>query len=261
MKLHFLGTGAADWNIKDRQPNMEWRRFSSMLLDDTLLIDPGPHVFDYMEKTEQPHLLDNVTDIIVTHSHQDHFNCKATRRICSHGRNCRVWGDLGVLRKLTRELGEDMTVDFRPVTAGRAFVAGKYTITPLHSNHETSDKAEKTLNYIIKSDSQTMFYGLDTGWFRTESWNIIRKVKLDCAVFELTVGDITPGDARVFSHTSIPMLEIMLQTLRQQGCMASDCHALVSHLARTLHTDHASTCQKLAPMGVSVAYDGMIYEF
>ncbi|MBQ9079904.1 MAG: hypothetical protein IJY27_02420 [Clostridia bacterium] len=262
MKLHFLGTGAADWDIKTRQPeDTQWRRFSSTLVDDKLLIDPGPHIFDYAEMTGQLHLFDNVTDIIITHSHQDHFNCQNTLKLCSGGRNCRVWGDMADLRKLYRVLGEDMTIDFHPVTPGQKFTAGGYKILPLHSNHATTDKDEITLNYIISKNGQKMFYGLDTGWFRTESWNIIRKAKFDCMVFELTMGDIAPGNKRIFCHTSIPMLEIMLQTLHAQGCMKPGCRSVATHLARYLHTDHASTRERLAPLGVDLAYDGMIYEF
>lgn len=261
MKLHFLGTGAADWNIADRREGMEWRRFSSTLIDDGLLIDSGPHIFDYTEKTGQPHLFDGVTDIIITHSHMDHFNSKNTLRLCSGGRGCRVWGDAADLRKLHRELGESMAVDFRVVTPGVKFYAGQYAILPLRSNHATSDRDEITLNYIIEKDSQKLFYGLDTGWFLYESWQSIRKNVFDCMVLELTMGDLVPGDDRIFGHTSIPMLEIMLQTLRRQGPMKPGCRAVVSHLARTLHTDHATTAARLAPLGVDMAYDGMIYEF
>lgn len=261
MELHFLGTGAADWNIKEREPGMEWRRFSSTLIDGKLLIDPGPHIFDYAESAGLPHLFDNVTDIIITHSHQDHFNCKNTLRVCSGARNCRVFGDSASLRKLTRELGENTTVDFRTVTPGVRFYAGDYSIMPVRSNHGTTDKKEITLNYAIKNGDQQMFYGLDTGWFLYESWVRLRKMRFDCMVFELTIGDIAPGDDRIFGHTSIPMLEIMLQTLRAQGCMKPDCRAVATHLAKTLHTDHASTAAKLAPLGVDLAYDGMIYKF
>lgn len=262
MKLQFLGTGAADWNIQKRtDADTEWRRFSSTLVDDTLLIDPGPHIFDYAEKTNQPHLFDNVTDIIITHSHQDHFNCPNTVKLCSGGKNCRVWGEIANLRKLNRVLGEDMTIDFRPVTPGKKFYAGGYEIIPTPSNHETTDLDEITLNYIISKNGQKMFYGLDTGWLPTESWRYLKKRKFDCMVLELTMGDIVPGDFRIFSHTSIPMLEIMLQTFRAQGCLNEDSKVIVSHLARYLHTDHASTVERLAPLGVDVAYDGLTYEF
>ena len=261
MKLHFLGTGAADWDISRRRDDMEWRRFSSTLIDDTLLIDPGPHIFDFAEKNNLPNLFDNVRDIVITHSHPDHLNSANLLRVCSVSRGCRVWGDAASLRKINRELGESNAVDFRVVTPGYEFSAGDFRILALRSNHGTTDPEEITLNYSISRNGQKLFYGLDTGWLPYQTWCTIRHAGFDCMVFELTMGDIVPGDDRIFGHTSIPMLEIMLQTMRRQGCMKPGCRSVVTHLARTLHTDHMSTCARLAPLGVDVAYEGMIYNF
>ena len=44
MKITFLGTGAADWPAKKTENLTEFRRFSPALIDDILLIDPGPQV-------------------------------------------------------------------------------------------------------------------------------------------------------------------------------------------------------------------------
>lgn len=261
MKLHFLGTGAADWNIAKRADGIEWRRFSSTLIDDSLLVDPGPHIFDFAGQSSLPNLFDSLTDIIVTHSHGDHFNAESALRLSAGGRNCRVWGDPACLRKLKAKLGEDMNIDFRRVFPGERFWAGKYEILPVRANHGTEDNDETPLNYVISRGGKTMFYGLDTGWLPYKTWLAIKNIRFDCMTLELTMGDITPGDDRIFSHTSIPMLKIMLETFRKQGCAPAGCKIIVSHLARYLHTDHASTAASLAPLGVDVAYDGLIYEF
>ena len=73
MKLEFLGTGAADFNLERDAEKEGFRRFSSALLDDTLMIDPGPHFFHYMETFGKPELLKNLKYVIITHSHGDHF--------------------------------------------------------------------------------------------------------------------------------------------------------------------------------------------
>ena len=44
MKIEFLGTGAADWPLTKPEEYTEFRRLSSALIDDVLLIDPGPQV-------------------------------------------------------------------------------------------------------------------------------------------------------------------------------------------------------------------------
>ena len=54
MKLTFLGTGAADWDINQYDAMPEFRRFSSALVNDDLLIDPGPHIFHFCEQNGTP---------------------------------------------------------------------------------------------------------------------------------------------------------------------------------------------------------------
>ena len=49
MKLLFLGTGAADWDIKSPVREEGFRRFTSTLVDGILLIDPGPCVLEALD--------------------------------------------------------------------------------------------------------------------------------------------------------------------------------------------------------------------
>ena len=44
MKITFLGTGAADWSYDMHKDVEGFRRNSSALIDNCLLIDPGPDV-------------------------------------------------------------------------------------------------------------------------------------------------------------------------------------------------------------------------
>jgi hypothetical protein len=56
------------------------------------------------------------------------------------------------------------------------------------------------------------------------------------------------------------MLEIMLTMFRKYNLFAPDVKYYVSHLARTLHTDHEGLVKYLEPMGVTPAYDGFSFE-
>ncbi|MBO5281092.1 MAG: MBL fold metallo-hydrolase, partial [Clostridia bacterium] len=75
MKITFLGTGAADWKIENREQTSEFRRYCSALIDDTMLIDPGPHVFDALHQYGKNS--SDVKYIICTHRHLDHY-CEDT---------------------------------------------------------------------------------------------------------------------------------------------------------------------------------------
>lgn len=254
MNIEFLGTGAADWSIDARVEGAEFRRFSSALVDGELLIDPGPHIFDYAEKTGQPHLFDGVRNIIVTHSHPDHFVAATVERLCI-GRDCALWGDGMDIRPLAGKLDLGR-LDFHPLSPRIPAAVGNYIVTPLKSNHGTGNPGEQTLNYLVEREGKRFFYGLDSGWIMYESWQVIRKNSCDAMIFEATIGDV-PGDDRIFGHTSLAMLEIMLETVRAQSALRDGGQVYVSHMARTLHTGHAELIERLAPLGVIPAYDGM----
>ena len=92
MVLTFLGTGAADWDINTYAKGTGFRRFSSALINDDLLIDPGPHIFHFAKENGTPDMFRNLRDIVVTHTHPDHF-CEETVRTLCEGGNCTLWGD------------------------------------------------------------------------------------------------------------------------------------------------------------------------
>ena len=260
MKIEFLGTGAADWNIHARVDGEEFRRYSSILVDDELLIDPGPHIFDYAEKTNQHHLFDRVKAVLVTHSHGDHFTPAAVETLCV-GRACSLWADGTLLRPLTAALGGEQVgrLDFHALTPRETVTAGDFTLTPLRANHTTTTPGEQCLNYIVARADKRFFYGLDSGWIMYDSFCEIRKYRFDAMIFEATIGDV-PDDDRIFGHTSLEMLEIMLRSLRRLRVIDESSLVMVSHMARTLHTPHAALTERCRPLGMTPAYDGMTIE-
>jgi len=75
MKIKFLGTGAADWNFEKHKDLEGFRRNSSALIDDCLLIDPGadvPNALSVFKKNARA-----VKYIINTHWHGDHIEATA----------------------------------------------------------------------------------------------------------------------------------------------------------------------------------------
>ena len=82
-EMIFLGTGAADWNLAMKNEGF-FRRNSSCLIDKKLLIDPGAHIFSFIEDFNVPDLFDELTDIIVTHFHSDHINKESVLRLAEN---------------------------------------------------------------------------------------------------------------------------------------------------------------------------------
>ena len=261
MKVTFLGTGAADWDINAYVPGQFHRRFSSVLINDDLLVDPGPHVFHFCEQNGSPDLLGRVKNIIVTHSHADHFHAKTVERLCME-RDCALWADPACRRKLIRELGEEVASKIRFVETkhGHDYDIGNYKITSLRSNHATDDPEEATRLYLIEEGGRILFYGCDSAWIPTVSWNIIMDRPVNAMVLELTCGETATYDWRIFEHNTPEMLDIMLTMFRKYNLFAPDVKYYVSHLARTLHTDHEGLVRYLEPRGVTPAYDGFTFD-
>ena len=226
MKITFLGTGAADWPVKKEKDLVEHRRYSSVLVDNVLLIDPGPQVIDaLLELGINPN---GIKYIINTHKHSDHFCMETVRKLVS----C-----------------EAVYYEF---SDGESKKIGNYTINAYKGNHST---CEKTVHFIIKDGPDILFYGLDGAWLLYEEYEAIKKFKPDFAVFDATIGDVD-GDYRVFEHNNLNMVIEMKKSL--DPYIKKFC---ISHIAKTLHADHSELSNKMKKHDIIIAYDGMTIRF
>ncbi|MDD4773789.1 MAG: hypothetical protein PHZ09_09345 [Eubacteriales bacterium] len=224
MKLHFLGTGAADWDILNPRRDINFRRFSSLLIDGKLLVDPGPCIFEFAETYNYPQLFDNTEYMINTHTHGDHLCQRTADKLKARG------------------------VSFLTFTAFEEKQAGMYKITALPANHATADNP---YCFIIETDNRRIFYGCDGSWLLYPVYRYIIKLKFDLMIFDATIGDIE-GDYRIFEHNNLRMVEEMKLTLGNRSR-----RFMISHMARTLHTDHVTLSERMKPSGIEVAYDDM----
>ena len=220
MKITFLGTGAADWH-KKREGLTEFRRFSSALIDGVLLIDPGPQILDALAEFGKD--ATQIQYIINTHRHKDHYCEETVKALEAQGASL---------------------VDLND---GDCTEIGAYTVRAYAGNHST---CEKTVHFIISDGEKTLFYGLDGAWLLYEEVQAIKKYKPDFAVFDATIGNID-GDYRIFEHNNLNMVLEMKKTLKPYiGRFA------ISHMAKTLHTDHKTLSADMQAHGIAVAYDG-----
>ena len=256
MKIEFLGTGAADWNIEKRKEGEFWRRFSSALVNDELLIDPGPHIFDYAEKMGKPDMFCKVKAMILTHSHGDHLNVATACKI--HELTGATLYGYKTADYAFRQKGIESF--FCPIEPDVEHEIAGYTVIPYYSNHLTGNpEGEMTYNYIVKQGEKSFFYGCDSGWIMTRAWEGMKHYDVDTVIFELTDGDMLDVE-RHFSHTSIPMLEIMLYSFTNHPTKFKKTKYYATHLARTLHTSHEDTVKRLLPLGVTPMADGDVIE-
>lgn len=253
-ELLFLGTGAADWEIKAR--NGFFRRNSAALLDRKLLLDCGAHIFDFAAETGEPNLYGGVTDILITHNHSDHV-CPASVHAVAAGRKVRVLCSAAVRRLI----GEDSAIEYLPLTPFTPCEMGGYRIMPVLANHDVVVTAEDAaVHYIIQTpDGKTLFYGLDGAWFLRPSWEEMKKYRFDLMVLDATVGD--RADWRIFEHNTIPMLRMMAEEIKSRDMVAENGLLVASHLSRTLHASPEETDAIMRRFGLLTATDGLCLAF
>ncbi len=225
MKIRFLGTGAADWPLERTADNLEFRRLSSAIIDDRLLIDPGPHVLQALAEYEIP--LTSVRYVLNTHRHGDHFSADTLSALIAAG------------------------AQFVELSAGETKSVGEYTVHAYAGNHGTCENA---LHYLISRENRSIFYGLDGAWLLYDEIRGIQTHKPDLAVLDATIG-FQDGDYRIFEHNNLNMVLEMQKTLSPYVG-----HFCISHMARTLHTDHASLEKAMAAHRITAAHDGLVID-
>ena len=220
MNILFLGTGAADYNCEKDIGTPGYRRNSSILIDNTLLIDPGPCVMEAIEHFGVD--ADNIKYIIVTHTHEDHYNEETVKWLADRG------------AKLVDIPCEGETV------------LGNYHITAYAGNHAIPVK-----HYIVECDGSRLFYGLDSAWLMYSEVQAIKEKGIDFAVLDGTIGFVD-GDHRIFEHCNMNMIIEIQKSLKD-----SVGKFYISHMAKTLHTDHDTLSDAMGKYGIGVAYDGL----
>lgn len=249
MKIRFLGTGAADFSplletVFQNKLDRNARRSSAVLIDEKILIDCGPHILDSMNIQG----LDGskITDLLVTHFHDDHYNRESLAKLA---KICRKPLKMWYRAEAAPEPMEN--VEFHPVKPMEVFENGVFRAVALAANHTAFP-----LHYDIEIDGVRLFYGCDGAWLLNETFYAMMGRAYHCMILDGTVGDYN-GDYRLGEHNSIPMIRLMAESFRTQNIIGTNGSLCISHLARTLHKPHEETACSLLKEGCIVAYDGM----
>ena len=254
MRYTFLGTGAADFSplleteLADRL-DQNTRRSSALLLDGTLLIDCGPHTAHAAELLG----IDTakIQNLLITHIHSDHFSPASIERLAKGKETLHLW--LCEEAKAAGFSPELPGVTLHYVKPFEEYVIGGYRVTALPANH-TGFPVHYSI--VEPAEGRKLFYGCDGAWFLNETFYKLWNQRYDVFILDGTVGDYL-GDFRMGEHNSIPMIRLMLPSLRSQGVLGAETKVYLSHIARTLHTGHEELAALLKKDGLLAAYDGL----
>ena len=250
--LTFLGTCACDFSPKLQNEcqdrfDFDARRASAALLNGHLLIDCGMHVLDSLRIAGISPAA--ITDVFVTHTHRDHFDADNLQAIAlAKDEPLRVWvSEEAVLPPI-----EHITVNRMKKLEAYAVGEG-IEVVGLYANHDPDTFPQ---HFLFKKDGKTFLYATDGAWIMLQSYYHLRGAKLDLFDVDATVGDYE-GDFRMAEHNSIPMIRLMLPSLKTAGIIDEHTEVYLTHIAPSLHKPHAETVAIAAKDGMKVAYDGL----
>ncbi len=280
MKVTYLGSAAAEGipglfcecsfceNAR-RRGGKELRRRSGALIDDELLIDFSPDVSTGMLAVGKR--LSDVRDVIITHSHEDHFcigeiGYRRSPAYCilpDDRGPLRVYGNKAVTGALNDYYGDVALsrhgLDIRYVPPFVPFSAGAFTVTPLPVIHH---EPEDSYIYLVEKGGVRLLYAHDTGIFPDAMFEYLKGITLDIVSLDCTMGylPIEKGHMGFAANLKVQA------RLRENGCVKDDTVFISNHFShnglRSPDGDwtYEYFTEMAAPYGFIMSYDGMTAE-
>lgn len=247
MKILFMGTGAADWNISEHRGDGFFRRTTSALINDELLIDFNAGSIDFIEKNGTD--MGKVRNILITHTHSDHYSRDAVNKV--FGENVCILADAGAAARIGETAARQRVMPLYTPTETDGF-----TVCAVPANHSVEGSCERPLHYIISDGERCLFWGCDGAWLLNSAWHEMKKYTYDMVVLDGTLGD-EEGDYRIFEHNNLRMVTEMAETVRNLNLMKENSKIMISHMSRYSQYAKDELERRLAPHNIGAAYDGL----
>lgn len=268
MQVKFLGTAAAEgWpaifcncescNKAREKGGKNLRTRSSCLIDEEYMVDFSADTYyhvcaNHLDLTKVRHLL-------VTHSHNDHFypeDLDMRKEPYGHLKNeftLMVYGNEAVKARFElADVEEDHKnrVAFQQLEPFRTYRMGEADVTPVLAQHMPN---EQCFLYILSKAGKTLLYGHDTGIFPDETWEYLKKIRLDLVILDCTHGaaPVTQG------HMGIPAVLETKRRLEQMNSADENTTFVITHFSHNGGLLQDELEAAVAPYHILVAYDGM----
>ncbi len=253
--LTFLGTSAADFKLlakTDCQDRFDKnaRRASCAMISDNILIDCGMHVLDSIRIAKVD--ISKITDIFVTHFHADHFNRDFAEKIAEGKANpVRLWC------RRDAKIEPLKNIDIIPMEEGTYYhIQSGLNAMSVKANH---DESVFPNHFLFDVEGTKVYYATDGAWISNNACKYLRNKNVDVYVVDATCGDYE-GDYRVGEHNSIPMIRLMIPSLKTLGIINDSTRVFLTHIAPSLHKTYEETQEIVSKDGLTVAYDGLTVE-
>ena len=251
ISLRFFGTGGLGAARVRNKLSKDYRRFSTLLIDEKILIDPSEDIFEFTETFMLSGILDDVKDVFITHSHLDSFSASAIETLAKRTK-IRVYAS----ETLKDEITSITNVEFVQIDPFSLQKIGAFSVLALPANHATDIPREKTLNFLIESQGKSIFYGIDGAFIDADAFRVLREITLDVAVLDFALG-LSEYSAESANHNNLSSVCTVRDILLASGVATDDTKFILSHIpSGKKNPTHDEVREAIAELPFTLAYDG-----
>ena len=280
MKLQYFGTGAGmgipeifcSCRICENarsEGGKEIRTRSQAVLDDTLSID---YPVDTFLHTLHGGLdMRKIRHILITHGHHDHFlpadvlsrpqwSGEPVRFYASKKSGAGLAKNIEITEQAYAEGRRIRTSDFKAeVYSLEPFIPvyiNGYWVTPLPANHAP---AIDPLLFIIIKDDKSILWCHDTGLLpeETKEYLLNAEMQFDFVSLDCT---LQRGNPITKHHMDLDQCIETADFLQKNNLLKSNATIALSHISHLAERTHEELEAEAAAYGMTVAYDGRIFE-
>lgn len=252
MKIRMLGTGYGECKIK-RKTLKDYRHSGGVLVDEKILIDAPSDIFEVADELGFSDMFDNVSDVIISHSHRGHFSVESIMKLAGK-RNVRVYGTGKVLDLIP----DSASVEKIKLSTSQPVLIEDYTLYSLPANHSTDIKGEMCLNFVLARD-KAFLYTLDGGGVNFNAWKTLSQIKLDAVIADCALELSETSYASTY-HNNVQAVKTLKDILVSGAISEPTVKFILTHIPsdrkRPIHDELSSIAKSF---GMSVAYDGYFF--
>ena len=277
MRIKYLGTAAAEGvpamfckcpvcqKIK-LLGGREIRTRTQVLIDGCLSVDFPPEAYSHALKFG--FCCADITDILVTHSHMDHFYAhdfilRGYRYAEGFPGTLNIYGNAEVAAVFSECTRREMKPVVAPNIAVhvlqpyRRYAVGGYDVLTLPANH---GKREQALLFCISRGGKGYLHLYDTGEISSDAIAFLAEkgAKADVVSFDCTFLDAPPVVGT--RHMCIATVAGIRERLLAAGVMSGGTRSVITHFSHNANP----TPERLAAIekkySVTAAYDGMVID-
>ncbi|MGI6706659.1 MAG: MBL fold metallo-hydrolase [Clostridia bacterium] len=278
MKILFLGTSAATSvplvfckcrvceNARINK-GKDFRKRSSLMINDDLLIDFGPDVVTAVAMYDVD--LTKVKYVLQTHGHSDHFDAghiitRLKEYAAENVEHIRLVASVETVKSLDRWMKTEdpdvdlfdqkcldrLHMDIQYIDHGDCIKLGEYSVTAIESLH---DLRENSLIYVIQYNQKNILYGTDLLRISDRAWNILKTFQLDIVILDHTYGE----GFNAGGHLDAGQVIDMIKKMKEEEIIDETSMVYATHISHE-GTDTHDVLEKFAMRnGYRIAYDGL----